>query len=440
MSDQNERPIERDPFEALIDTNTEQAFLGCLIIDETAIHEVIDQIRADDFYDDGNRKLFELLVEAREDGVATTNMVAILKRIKDQGLGNFGIDGKFLAKLANIVPNAANAVGFAIDLIELSRKRDLYELSNTITRKALSGNHTAVETIGQAYKVLSDIEARASIEVKTFKEACVDALTQLRTRSEDGGKKGMAIGIPRFDEHEGGIVKGRLMTIAARPGGGKTALGMQIVSNLAVDGFKTLVVSLEMTSTELAERHLSGCPNVDPKRIKDGTLDEYDWHTLEAHVEGSNYPIYIYSPPRASIRQIMAAVRSMIQKHKIDVVLIDYLQIIEGEDSRMDSSNRITSNMRVIDKEMAEQLDLAVILLCQLNREGKGKKPTLGELKGSGSIEQDSDVVMTIHNEGEEDERLLSVLKYRQGGQFDIPMRWDGATTTFEQKYMYEDT
>jgi len=269
-------------------------------------------------------------------------------------------------------------------------------------------------------------------EVRGFAEIARDVLADLEARRNDRSSVGAVSGIRRLDETTGGWLQGELVILAARPGVGKTALAMQTALHNARKGRRVLVCSLEMRDRELIQRILCGEAGVDSRRLRAGTWTDGDFDQLrQAEQALAETPISVYDASSATIERIAAMARVENSRGKLGLLVVDYLQLLDPTNKRDQRVEQIAHQSRRL-KSLAKELEVPVLCLSQLNRESEKQKrePQLSDLRDSGSIEQDADMVIAIHKTGDEDGQL-HVLKHRAGSTGYVKVKWDGKATRY---------
>jgi len=416
--------------------DAENSVLGCLMLVNDTVDQVLGILHVDQFYDDQNRRIFATITEMYERGDRGIDAVTLANELSKRGALDAAGGVAKLLEIMETVPHAAHAEYYAKIVREKWLQRQLIYTCNEILKEAhhspddindiLSRSEQKIFQIAEQQESLSRIDMR-SILMETW-----DRINS--RRDQEGTVSGLHSGFLGLNELTSGYQPSELIILAARPSMGKTAFVCN--STLAVSGIAksgVLLFSLEQSKAELAERLLCIHARVDGHKVRQGNLDEMDHHALlEASTELSQFPIYIDDAPGRTMSQIAAVSRRMKRQHDIGIVIIDYLQLIEAEDKNQPREQQISSITRRL-KFLAKDLDIPVIALAQLNRgveQREDKRPRLADLRESGAIEQDADVVMFLHRpeaydpEDRPGEAFVIVAKNRSGPIGDAHLTW----------------
>ena len=387
-----------------VDLDAEMGVLGSILL----MPEVCDELaslRADDFYDDANRIIYGHLREMHDEGgkIDVTLLVARLRKSDEfEKVGG----AAYVARLAGAVPNAAHAVYYGGIVNEKSVYRKLIESSTEILRDAYDQASEANQLCAQAeQKVFAIMDGRTSQSVHSISDVLHQAMDRMEARMRGEQTDGtVETGLTDFDTMTGGMHNGELLILAARPAMGKTALAMNIAEHVAVEeGAPVLFVSLEMSGIELAERMLCSISRVNGHRLRNGTISSEDRSRLISKANDiSRAPFFVDDSPSRTVSEIAAAARRIKRREKdLGLVVVDYLQLIEPDNSRDPRQEQVAKVARRL-KGMARELEVPMLCLSQLNRQAEDSKdhrPKLSHLRESGAIEQDADVVMFVHRE-----------------------------------------
>ena len=433
VSKQPRRPEQRLPLDAIPphDMAMERGVIGAMILEPTAIEYASIRLKGSDFYDSLFGDVFDALSVLHEMGQPTMDVKLLLSSFKRYGLVDEGFGSAEIAKCVNdsIVANLEFYVG---EVARFSRHRQLM-LAMTRAYSKLTAPQPDLDAIAESVvKSVSGIQAGDTIEIVTLKEAAKKCVQRIQASIAKGIASGLPSGIQCLDETIGGFCEGEVTILAARPGHGKTALAMQIAAHIASEGTGVLFVSLEMKDYELAERKLCAISNISSKSIRNGSVTQANVDYMSQFIDSLNYPVSIYSPKTATIGHIAAAVKLAVTRGQIGAVMIDYVQRIQSTDSRKPRHEQLEEISAAVKERIARAFNVPVILLCQLNRDGGGKPPRTEDLKGSGSLEQDADVIIAIHTPVARDRKELHVLKNRHGDEGLLTVRWIPHETKFE--------
>ncbi len=414
-------------------TDAEVSVLGALLIDKDAIISVAEFLGPDHFYDERHREIFECAVSLYEERVpidVLTVSEALKKRKSYKKVGG----ASYLADLANKVPTAAHVEHYAKIVKDAATKRSLMAAAAKLVDLSLDEALAAEELLDKAesevFSLTQKHMAQAFIPVKAALADSFDRLDELHKR--DTGLRGVPTGFDDLDNILAGMQKSNLLILAARPGVGKSTLALNIAQFLTVQKkLPVAIFSLEMSREEVVDRLLVAQADVDAWKLKTGRLTGDDFTKLSnAMGELAEAPFYIDDTPALSILEMRTKARRLQVEHGIDLLIVDYLQLARSRnlENRVQEVSEISQGL----KNLARELKLPVLALSQLSRavEQRGvKKPQLADLRESGALEQDADVVMFLWREDEEDlENInLTVAKHRNGpgGQVKFFFRGD---------------
>ncbi len=411
----------------------EESVLGAVLLDKDAIIQVADVLRPEYFYVEANRHVYDAmfqLYEKREpiDIITLTNQLKSQKLLKRVG-GN-----AYLAKLANSVPTAAHAKHYAQIVKNMYTKREIIRMSGELTEKAFDDAEKASTLLDAAeQRVFNLSRSHVSAQFISMKDVLVESFDRLEELNKNqSGLRGIPTGFTDLDNLLSGFNDSNLIILAARPGTGKTALSLNIAQNASVMYKKKVgFFSLEMSKEELVDRLLVGQADIDAWRLKTGRLTEDDFAKI-SHAMGvlAEAQIFIDDTPGLTINEIRTKARRLSMENGVDMFVVDYLQLAHGytRDNRVQEVAEISQGL----KNLARELRVPVLSLAQLSRavESRGvKEPQLSDLRESGSIEQDADVVMFLYRQDEDirEQIKLKVAKHRGGsiGTIDLYFRGD---------------
>ena len=432
------------------DLEAEMGVLGSVLILPEVLDDVATLLRADDFYDDANRKLFAVFREMYDEGekIDITLLVSRLKRREEyDSIGG----AAYLGRLSQAVPNAAHAIYYGRIVAEKATYRKLIESSTEILAEAYEQTHDARDLVAQAeQKIFSIMDGRSTNSVNSIGDVLGAAMDRIDARlAGEHVEGGVETGFRDFDDMTGGLHNSEMIILAARPSMGKTALAMNIAQYVAIEGqAPVLFISLEMSAIELADRMLCSLAKVNGHRLRNGTISNDDRIRLsEKASEISQSPLYVDDSPSRTVSEIAAAARRIKRRQEsIGLIVIDYLQLIEPDNPRDPRQEQVAKIARRL-KGMARELDVPVLCLSQLNRQAEDSKdhrPKLSHLRESGAIEQDADVVMFVHREeyyhrGEDRDQYagqaeIIIAKQRNGPVGEVELIWEKDYTRFYDK------
>lgn len=431
------------------DLEAEMGVIGSVLL----LPEVSDDIaslRADDFYDDANRKIYDTLREMHDTG-EKIDITLLVSKLRTSGDYEKVGGAAYLAKLSASVPNAAHAVYYANIVTEKAVYRKLIASSTEILRDSYEQNSTAKELCAQAeQKIFAIMDGRSSQSVHSISDVLHEAMDRMEARLRDDYDAGGAeSGFAQFDEMTGGLHSGELIILAARPSMGKTALAMNIGEYVSISQrLPVLFVSLEMSGIELADRMLCSLARVNGHRLRNGTISTDDRERLIRKAnEISQAPLFVDDSPSRTVSEIAAAARRIKRREgQLGMIVIDYLQLIEPDNSRDPRQEQVAKIARRL-KGIARELEVPLLCLSQLNRQAEDSKdhrPRLSHLRESGAIEQDADVVMFVHREeyyhrGDERAQFagqaeIIIAKQRNGPIGDVELTWEADFTRFSDR------
>lgn len=430
--------------------DAEAGVLGSILIKPDVCDDVALILRPEDFYDDANRTLFEHLLRMHDAGRKIDGTL-LLEQLNASGdLESVGGEAN-LARIVQSTPTAAHAVYYAEIVRDKATYRSLIDASTDILKDAYDESHAAREALSHAeQKIFAILDNRGASNISDIRAVLHEAMDRLDARMRgEHNTGGVETGFADLDKLTSGLHNGELVVLAARPSMGKTAFALNIAENVAMrQQVATLFVSLEMSAIELADRMLCSYAHVNGHRLRSGSLSQADrLRLVEKAAELSQAPLYVDDSASRTVTEIAAAARRIARRHKrLGLIVIDYLQLIEPDDSNDPRQEQVAKMTRRL-KGLARELKVPVLCLAQLNRQAEASKdnrPRLSHLRESGAIEQDADVVMFVHREsyylrGEErdqreNEAEIIVAKQRNGPIDDVPLVWRKDFTRFEDK------
>ncbi len=388
-------------------------------------------------------------MQAMHDAGGKIDVTLLVDRLKTSGHYETIGGAAYLYKISQAVPNAAHARYYAGIVREKSTLRSLINASTEILRQAYDEQHEARHLVSEAeQKIFSILDHRSGSSVSSIRDILHEAMDRLDARMRgEQTQDAVNSGFTELDRLTGGLHNSELVILAARPSMGKTAFAMNIAEYVAVELRRpTLFVSLEMASIELADRLLCSAAQVDGHRLRNGTLSNADkLRLVEKAGEISQAPLFVDDSPSRTVSEIAAAARRIKRREGgLALIAIDYLQLIEpdnSDDSRQEQVARIARRL----KGLAREAEVPVLCLAQLNRQAedtRDHRPRLSHLRESGAIEQDADVVMFVHREeyylrGEEQKEHeaqaeIIIAKQRNGPVGEVELRWEKKFTRFQ--------
>ncbi|NBA75425.1 replicative DNA helicase [Emticicia sp. ODNR4P] len=384
----------------------EEAVLGALMIEKDALTAVVDILKPDSFYKEAHQRIYGAITQlfAASEPI---DLLTVTNQLRTNGELEMAGGVSYLAELTQRVNSAANIEFHARIVVEHSLKRQLITVSSEIQKMAYEDTTDVFQLLDRVEQELFRIsEANIRKNYSDMSQIMRAALLELEMKkNQKDGLTGVPSGFSALDRITSGFQKTELIIIAARPGMGKTALILSACRNAAVDfGQAVAVFSLEMSSVQLVNRLISSEAELESEKLRKGNLAPHEWAQLHAKIGRlTNAPIFIDDTPALSLLELRAKARRLKAQHDIQMIVIDYLQLMSGDTGGKGGGNReqeIATISRSL-KQLAKELDVPVIALSQLSRavetRGGDKKPQLSDLRESGSIEQDADMVMFIY-------------------------------------------
>ena len=430
----------------------EMGLLGAILWDPKVLGEVITVVKnGDDFSSPRHGRIFDAIREVF-DKHQSVDILLLNQHLRDRGIVDAVGGPEFLVQLAEGVPSAANAVHWARVVREKATMRQLIAAAGEILEEAHASRAPSQSILESAeQKIFRIAQQRESSLVSTAREL-VDETMRMIDESEGRGFMGVRTGFFELDEMTNGLQRGEMLILAARPSMGKTALSLNLLEQIAQLGVPSVMFSLEMGKQQLVQRMLCAKGQIDSQKMRKHMLGADDYRRLMAACgEISSLPIYIDDTPGLSLLAMRSKARRLKEQYQLGFIAIDYLQL-------MSSGNRVESRQLEVSeisrgiKAMARELDVPVLCLSQLNRaaeQREGHRPRMSDLRESGSIEQDADVVMMLHREeyyhksdpnwaDENPDKVgtgeLIIAKQRNGPTGTVNLIWDGNTTRFKSQ------
>jgi replicative DNA helicase len=425
----------------------EQSLLGGLMLDHKAWDKIADVVSEHDFYRKDHRLIFAAIASLAEE--ANPCDVVTVSECLDNRNELVSAGGlEYLASLANETPGAANARSYAKILRERSMLRSLISAGNEISGAAFSTDgRTASEIVDEAERLVFEIAesgSRGRSGFKALKHILPEAVDRIDVlHQSEGDITGIPSGYNEFDKLTAGLQHGELIVIAGRPSMGKTTLALNIAENAAIGSqIPTAIFSMEMPSQQLAFRMISSLGRVDQTHLRTGRFPDEDWSRINTAVQlMSEAPIFIDDTPALSPTEIRARARRLQREHGLGLIVVDYLQLMAVPGSKENRATEISEISRSL-KALAKELSLPIIALSQLNRsveQRTDKRPVMSDLRESGAIEQDADLILFIYREevyNQDTPRKgiadIAIAKQRNGPIGDFPLTFVGRYTKFE--------
>jgi len=423
----------------------EQALLGSLLLTPTSFANIEDKVSGD-FYRHDHAEIFQAIVDLNHRNTSA-DVVTVYEYFESRNATDGLEGGAYLTSLANNVVSAANVVAYAEIVREKSILRQLIDIGNDIAASGYkSEGKSAQELLEQAERQVfaiaeKGLQARSSyVSVSSLLKPAYDQIVDLSKKKTD--ITGVPTQLADLDRHTAGLQRSDLIILAGRPAMGKTSLAMNIAHNAAiVSEVPVAVFSMEMSKNQLVFRLFSSLGKINQGRLRTGKLNVEEWDGLTSAVSLlKSAPIYIDDTPALSPTQVRARARRLKREHDIGLIVIDYLQLMQVPDTRENRATEIAEISRGL-KALAKELDIPVIALSQLNRaleQRPNKRPAMADLRESGSIEQDADLILFIYrdevyNPDTPAKNLAEVIigKHRNGATGTVELLFEGEYLRF---------
>lgn len=423
--------------------DAEQSVLGSILLDKDAVVVVSEIIRNDDFYKQAHKEIYESTLELYKKS-EPIDLITLTAELKRRNKLDFIGGIAYLTGLTTVVPTSTNVKYYADIVKEKSILRQLIRASSDILDTGYKGELSIQDILESAEKKIFDISQEKSGEnFKPINEVLMDAYDTLEELYKNKGSiTGLTSGFADLDKKTNGLQSTDLILIAARPAMGKTAFSLNLAQNAALKGNASVAIfSLEMSKEQLVQRMLSSESHVELNKLKNGNLGEEDWPKLiEAMGVLSKSKVYIDDTPGITIMEMRSKCRRLKIEKGIDLVLIDYLQLMEGDSKNENRQQEISKISRSL-KILAKELSCPVIALSQLSRAPELRsdhRPILSDLRESGAIEQDADIVMFLYrdeyyHQDSEKKNIgeIIIAKHRHGETGTVELAWLGEFQKF---------
>ena len=429
--------------------DAEMCLLASMMLDKDMIGQVVSLVDRDSFYQADHQIIFDVLLKLYEQN-RPVDAVILREELSKRGLLDEIGGTAYLAQILGTVPSAAHGAHYASIVREKAMLRSLISASNEILREAYAPHEKAEIVLDRAEKKIFDIaEKKITNSISSLGDIAMEVYEMLETK----GRRGIETGYFELDDMLNGLQPGEMIIVAARPSMGKTAFAMNIIEHVAANTqLSCAVFSLEMSKQQLAQRLMCSRAQIDAHKVRKGLLQREEYHHLAMTVnELAKSPIFVDDSPGLTILDLRAKARRLKRQHDIKCIMIDYMQLMDnpGVESRQQQISEISRGIKAV----ARDLEVPVIALSQLNRASEGRdghRPRMSDLRESGSIEQDADVVMLLHREdyyrmSEPDfvpDNIAEVIiaKQRNGPTGTVKLTFDNRTTTFKNLAAQIDT
>ncbi len=420
----------------------EEAVLGALLLEQGPLAEIVDILKPDVFYTEAHKKIYETIIHLFSEQ-QPVDLLTVTNELKNRGELEMVGGAYYIAQLTRRVGSSANIEFHARIIIQKYIQRRLIEIASEITKEAYEDGTDVFDLLDHAEQKLFAVSEnnlrRDSYDMKLLVAKAIDTIQ--KAKNKEDGYSGVPSGFSELDRLTAGWQKSDLIVLAARPGMGKTAFVLSMARNITVMFNRPVAFfSLEMASIQLVTRLIASETRLSAEKLKKGDLKDFEWQQLNERItQLIDAPLYIDDTPALTVFELRAKARRLKQQYNIEMIIIDYIQLMQGNSDKGNREQEISNISRSL-KNLAKELDIPIIALSQLNRsvETRGglKKPILSDLRESGAIEQDADMVLFIYRpeyykiEVMEDQTPshgkaeLIIAKHRNGALADIRLRF----------------
>lgn len=428
-------------------SDAEKSVLGASLLSKDALADAIDAVKADDFYDASNKEIFTVMVDLFRNNISV-DIVTVCDELKKRKTLETVGGRPYIATLSSVAPSTVNAGEYAKIVAEKAAMRRLIQTADDIREKSFDGSMDPSEILDYAEQGIFEIAQRGQkSDYAPIKEVLLENVTMIdKAIQTKGHVVGLSTGFKKLDEITSGLQKSTLVIIAARPAMGKTAFALNIAQNSAIKaGASVLIFSLEMGKAELGQRLLSMESRVEMEKLKNGNIERADWDRINMALDSlSKSNIHIDDTPGISVMEMKNKCRRLKAEKGLDLVVVDYLQLMNSEGKSDSRQQEISALSRYL-KLLAREMDCPVIVLSQLSRapeQRQDHRPILSDLRESGSIEQDADIVMFLYRDDyynpENSEKPgvceINIAKHRSGKTESFDLTWVARYTKFSDK------
>jgi len=411
--------------------DAERAVLGAVLLSASAFSEVSEVLRKDDFYKPGHQVLFDAILSFhQEHSSQTIDLITITDYLRSKSLLDLSGGMSYIASLTSDVPTTSNAVYYANIVRSHALRRALLELSGKIQEQIFDESQDIATVLDDTEQKMSDLQASSGTFTEKYQESSIlvnRTVDHLMDRAKHGNTDGIKTGFVQLDEMTGGLQPAEFVVIGARPSVGKTAFAISMAVDIAIHRkIPTGFFSAEMTSMAIMERILSAESRVDSKRIRSAILRNQDMaNIIDAASRIYEGKLYIQDTPNIKLLDLRSQARRMKRERDIKILFVDYISLINPESKPNVPRHEQVAEISRSLKTLARELKIPVVALSQVSRDAEGKEPNLANLRESGSVEQDADVVILLHRDrladlsGSDSER-------RNGGSSQPPQMFQG--------------
>jgi replicative DNA helicase len=423
--------------------DAEQSVLGSMLLDKEAVAAASEVLQGEDFYSDAHKEIYEAILDTYDQG-KPVDLVTLAEALRQRGSLEAVGGGTYISDLSISVPSTANVRYYIRIIEEKSILRKLISASNEIIKESYEASEDLDIIIDHAEKKIFDISQKKNKQsFESIKTILLETYSKIEEMSKNKGRiTGVPTGFRDFDMRTSGLNPSDFVLIAARPSMGKTSFAMNIAQNAAVRyKVPVAIFSLEMAKDQLAQRMLSSEANVELQKVRTGDLSEEDWIKLvNAATPLSQAPIFIDDTPGVTAMEVRSKARRLKMEHNLGLIVIDYLQLMSGRGKTESRQQEVSEISRSL-KALARELQVPVVALSQLSRGPEARqdhRPMLSDLRESGAIEQDADLVVFLYrdeyyNPDTEKKNIAEAIiaKQRNGPTGTVELVWLGQYTKF---------
>ena len=426
----------------------EQGILACVLLDSEVPLQVFPVLRPIDFYSQAHKTIYEIMIQIYASG-KPVDFITLVDKLENAGKLEAVGGLEYITTLTNFVPSASNFQHYLDIVKNHSKRRKLIIASQQIAKKCFEDENATEDMNFAEQQIFKISESEQISSLEHIEPSLAATIEKFDFLAKNGGElRGIATGFDDFDQLTGGLQNSDLIILAARPGVGKTSFAMNLINHAAIKEGKTCAVfSLEMPKTQIAQRSICSVACVSMSKALNGTLNEQEWRKLwTAQKNLSEAKIFIDDNSLNTPTDILSKCRRLKLEHGLDLVMIDYLQLMKSGSNQPNRVLEIGEITRFL-KIAAKELNVPIILLSQLSRQVDARpdhRPVMSDLRDSGNIEQDADIVLFLYNpakyndvvieSGQEGLVELEIAKHRNGSPGKLKLRWIGEWVTFANK------
>ena len=424
--------------------DAEKSVLGSMMLSAEAVDLASEALNTEDFYIPKHRQIFAAMLDINARNGAV-DVVTLLEELERRGTADSSGGIEYLTELSIFTPSAANVSNYIKIVEERSIMRRLMHAGTAITRDAMQGSKSVEAMLDDAERRIFNIAMHNNEDTLTqIRPVVYESYQRINTLINLKGKlTGVPTGYTDLDSMTSGLQKSDLIIIAARPSQGKTALGLNIAAHAAIREGKTVAIfSLEMSKEQLVMRLFASEARVNMQNVNHGTPSSQELLKLaEANLTLANANMYIADRSNISVAEIRSKCRRLKARNGLDMIVIDYLQLMKtpnGSDNRVQEVSELTRSLKIL----ARELNVPIVLLSQLSRKAAERKPAMSDLRESGAIEQDADIIIMIYRDPsrtDDNSAEIIVAKNRNGPVDSIFLTWIGEYTRFENRTLREE-